>query len=92
METMKIKTGIVSEEDASRVNLSHVRWGMNFRENTYNRRPRPPRRDRRGVASLDYMLVIAVVLPIAGFIMWRGSRMMNLVYEMTAVLISWPFL
>ena len=55
-------------------------------------RHRPPKRARRGAAALDYVLVMAVVLPLAGFLMWAGPRMMNLVYETTAVLISWPFL
>ena len=47
---------------------------------------------RQGVATLDYVLLICVVLPLAGFVMWAGPRIMNLVYEMTCVLISWPFL
>ena len=47
---------------------------------------------RKGVATLDYVLLICVVLPLAGFVMWAGPRIMNLVYEMTCVLISWPFL
>ena len=55
-------------------------------------RHRPPKRARRGAAALDYVLVMAVVLPLAGFLMWAGPRMMTLVYETTAVLISWPFL
>ena len=46
---------------------------------------------RRGVATLDYVLVICVVLPLAAFMFWAGPRMMNLVYEMTTVLLGWPF-
>jgi len=58
-----------------------------------NYRPRRPLGDRRkGVATLDYILLICVILPLAGFVMWAGPRIMNLVYEMTCVLISWPFL
>ncbi len=52
----------------------------------------PSRRLRQGVATLDYVLLMGVVLPLAGFVMWAGPRIMNLVYEMTCVLISWPFL
>ena len=63
-----------------------------YRKRTSAARLRPPKQARRGVATLDYMLVIAVVLPLAAFLMWAGPRMMNLVYEMTAVLVSWPFL
>lgn len=50
------------------------------------------RKRRKGAATLDYVLLICVVLPLAGFVMWAGPRIMNLVYEMTCVLISWPFL
>ncbi len=50
------------------------------------------RRRRGGAASLDYILLICIVLPLAAFVMWAAPRIMNLVYEMTCVLISWPFL
>lgn len=56
------------------------------------RDPMLSRRRRQGVATLDYVLLLGVVLPLAGFVMWAGPRIMNLVYEMTCVLISWPFL
>jgi hypothetical protein len=46
---------------------------------------------RRGVASLDYVLVLGVMLPLTVFIMWAGPRMMRLAYEMLCVLVSWPF-
>ncbi len=49
-------------------------------------------RRRRGVAALDYMLTLGVVLPLVAFLYVAGPRLMNLVYEMTAVLVSWPFL
>lgn len=49
-------------------------------------------RVRRGAASLDYVLLLAVVLPMVGFTLWAAPRLMNLVYEMTCVLVSWPFL
>jgi len=49
-------------------------------------------KSRRGVATLDYVLVLGVVLPLAGFVLWAGPRIMNLVYEMLSVLVSWPFL
>jgi len=47
---------------------------------------------RAGAATLDYVLILGVILPLAAFMMWVGPRVMNLVYEMTCVLISWPFL
>jgi hypothetical protein len=46
---------------------------------------------RRGVASLDYILVLGVLLPLAVFVLWAGPRLMRLAYEMLAVLVSWPF-
>jgi hypothetical protein len=46
---------------------------------------------RRGVAALDYVLVLGVMLPLITFIMWAGPRMIRLAYEMLCVLVSWPF-
>ncbi len=50
------------------------------------------RRRRAGAATLDYVLVLAVVLPLIALVLRIAPRMMNLVYEMTSVLISWPFM
>jgi hypothetical protein len=50
------------------------------------------RKRRRGVASLDYVLVLGVVLPMVAFIMWIGPRMMRLAYDMVCVFVSWPFM
>jgi hypothetical protein len=47
---------------------------------------------RRGVATLDYVLVLGVILPMAGFVLWIGPRMIRLAYEMICVLVSWPFM
>ena len=47
---------------------------------------------RTGAATLDYVLVMAVVLPLIAFVLRIAPRIMNLVYEMTSVLISWPFM
>jgi len=47
---------------------------------------------RHGVATLDYVLLLAIVLPAAAFALWASPRIMNLVYEMTCVLVSWPFM
>jgi hypothetical protein len=49
-------------------------------------------RRRAGAASLDYVLVLGVVMPMAVFIMWAGPLMIRLVYEMVCVLVSWPFM
>jgi hypothetical protein len=50
------------------------------------------RRRRAGVASVDYVLVLGVILPLATFILWIGPRIIRLAYEMVCVLVSWPFM
>lgn len=57
-----------------------------------SRAPKLRLRVRRGAATLDYVLLLAIVLPMATFVLWASPRIMNLVYEMTCVLISWPFM
>ncbi len=47
---------------------------------------------RRGVSTLDYVLVLGVILPLAAFILRIGPQIMNLAYEMISMLVSWPFL
>lgn len=47
---------------------------------------------RQGAATLDYVLTMGVIFPLAVFLFWAGPRIMNLVYEMTCVLVSWPFM
>ena len=47
---------------------------------------------RRGVATLDYILILGVILPMIAFIMWIGPRLIALTYEMVAGLIAWPFM
>jgi hypothetical protein len=50
------------------------------------------RNARRGAATLDYILVLGIVLPILAIVIPQGRRMMQLVFEMTCALISWPFM
>jgi hypothetical protein len=47
---------------------------------------------RAGVASLDYVLVLGVVLPMVVFIARVGPRIIRAAYEMVCVLLSWPFM
>lgn len=47
---------------------------------------------RRGVAALDFALVLGILLPIAAVVIGMGSRIMQLVYEMLAVFLAWPFM
>jgi hypothetical protein len=56
------------------------------------KRARRLRRRRAGQASLDYALIIAVILPMAAFMLWAGPRIIRVVYEMVCVMVSWPFL
>jgi len=55
--------------------------------------PRHHRRQRRkGAAALDYALVLGVIFPVAAALLWLGPKIMMLVYEMSAVIIAWPFM
>lgn len=48
---------------------------------------------RRGaVSTLDYVLLVGVILPVAAFCMWAGPRLIWLTYQMVYVLIGWPFM
>jgi len=45
-----------------------------------------------GVASLDYVLVLGVMLPLIAFVMWAGPRIIRFAYEMVAAMLAWPFM
>jgi hypothetical protein len=47
---------------------------------------------RRGASSLDYVLILATMLPMVAFIITNGKKMMALVWEMLCVQVSWPFM
>ncbi len=47
---------------------------------------------RRGIGSVDYVLILGVMLPAAAFALWAGPRIIRLVYEMACVLVGWPFM
>jgi hypothetical protein len=55
-------------------------------------RPGGLRRSRAGIAALDYILVLGVILPLAAFILGVAPRIMNLVYQMVSLLVTWPFM
>ena len=62
-----------------------------MRESREERRQR--RTDRRaGRATVDYVLILGVVLPLVAFIMGIGPRIIRLAYEMVCLLVSWPFM
>lgn len=58
------------------------------------KRALPPRLSsrRRGSSPLDYVLILAAMLPIVLFIVVKGKRTMQLVWEMSCVLVSWPLM
>ncbi len=50
------------------------------------------RSNRRGAGSLEFVLVLGVILPLVGIALPMTRKMSQRVYEMTSTLISWPFL
>jgi hypothetical protein len=49
-------------------------------------------RKRRGSATIDYFLVVGVLLPLAAIVWWFGPRAIHAVYDMSTVVIGWPFM
>ena len=47
---------------------------------------------RRGAATLDYVLILMVILPLVAFMMGTGRRIILLAYEMVCMLVGWPFM
>ena len=47
---------------------------------------------RRGVAALDYVLVLGVILPLVAFLFQVGPQIIRLAYEMVCGIVSWPFM
>lgn len=47
---------------------------------------------RRGLSTLDYVLVLGVVMPLAGIVVPTGIRIIRAAYEMVVVMIAWPFM
>jgi hypothetical protein len=51
------------------------------------------RRSRRvGSSTIDYFLLIAIVLPLAAFLFRIAPRAMHFVYDLLTVVVAWPFL
>lgn len=53
---------------------------------------RAVRRGRKGAASLDYVLILAVLLPLVALSIALSKLVMGLAYEVLCVLVSWPFM
>ena len=49
-------------------------------------------RRRKGLATLDYVLLLGVIMPLAVFLFRVGPLIIRLVYEMECALVSWPFM
>ena len=49
-------------------------------------------RCRAGISTLDSILVLGIILPLAAFVIPTGKHIIELVYEMITVLIAWPFM
>ena len=47
---------------------------------------------RGGAATLDYVLVLGIVFPLAALVIPTGMRIIRAASDMLNVLISWPFL
>ncbi|MCH8829024.1 MAG: hypothetical protein IID45_05545 [Planctomycetes bacterium] len=47
---------------------------------------------RAGASTLDYVLVLGVILPLVFVVVPTGMRIIAGVFDMIAVTVSWPFL
>lgn len=58
------------------------------------RNTRNPRHHSRrlGAATLDYILMLAIIFPLAAVVIPLGKLVIQLTYEMVCVFIAWPFL
>lgn len=47
---------------------------------------------RAGASTLDYILVLGVILPLLAFAIPTGKRIIQLTYEMVCTLVAWPMM
>jgi hypothetical protein len=47
---------------------------------------------RGGMASLEVVLTIIVMLPVAGILFFLGVKLCAVIYQTIGTLVSWPFL
>jgi hypothetical protein len=55
-------------------------------------KPKLWRHGRTGSATIDYFLLICIVLPLAAFILRIAPRAMHSVYDFLTVVVAWPVL
>lgn len=49
-------------------------------------------RTRSGIAAVDYMLTLGVLLPLLVVVLPAGRRAMQLIFELACALVAWPFM
>lgn len=49
-------------------------------------------RQRSGMATLEVVMTIAVMLPVAGALLFTGIKICAALYQTIGTLVSWPFL
>jgi len=47
---------------------------------------------RSGAASVDYVLILCVIFPLAAFAVPAGKRIIQFSYEMICTLFAWPLM
>ena len=50
------------------------------------------RTSRRGIGTIDYFLVICIIVPLAAFMIFAVPRILRLVYEMMITMVDMPLL
>jgi len=55
------------------------------------RKQRTPRL-RAGSATIDYVLILAVIMPLVLVAIIMSRQILGLAYEFLCVLVSWPFM
>jgi hypothetical protein len=65
--------------------------GQSAPHHAHGKRGRATRK-RRGSATIDYFLLVGVLLPLAAIVWWFGPRAIHAVYDMSTVMIGWPFM
>ena len=58
----------------------------------HSQRTKRAARRRRAAATIDYFLIICIVLPLAAFILRIAPRIMQSVYDLLTVMVAWPFM
>jgi hypothetical protein len=58
----------------------------------HRRTTRITRPSRAGAATLDYVLILGAILPLAGLTLYQSGRVIRAVYQFTCALICWPFM